>query len=100
MVFDTPETRRHVLPAPAFHTECRPTVVVVGMTTHINHAIDAARAAEHLAAQPDFIAMTVTVIRLHRDEPRVSGIAQQFAESFRHADQWAGIFRTRLDQHD
>ena len=49
MIFQPPEGRQHVIPAPAGQPELAPVVVVGGLAAHRDHGIDGGAAADHLA---------------------------------------------------
>src|SRR5206468_1977849 len=51
IALDLTEHGQHVMPAPAAIAELRPMVIVLPLSAHPHHAVDCARAAEHLAAR-------------------------------------------------
>ena len=70
VVFVQFEIRQTVLPIPTFVTgEGSPLVVITGLTTHINHAVDAGAAAEHFAARVTQAAPIESVGRFGVIEP-------------------------------
>ena len=57
------EQRQHVVVAPAVVPEVRPRVVVAAMAAGIDHPVERARAAEHLAARPLQLAVRACSLR-------------------------------------
>src|SRR5690606_11541815 len=93
------EVGQHVRPAPAGATELGPAVVVVGKAPGIDHAVDAAGAADGAALEPGFLAPVGALVDL--EGPHM-GIArrQQLADAPGHCDEKAAVHGAALDhQH-
>jgi hypothetical protein len=94
------EVGQHVGPAPAGIARGGPGIVVLGLAAHVDHGVDRARAAEHLAARLVAAAAVQPRLRLGRERPvGAAGLAEQ-RESGRAVDQHALVDRPRLEQAD
>ena len=79
------EDRQHVLVAPAAIAELGPVVVVLGLAADIDHAVDRARAAQHLAAGNFDAPAARALVRLRRVAPVDGGIVDHLGDADRHA---------------
>ena len=79
------EDRQHVLVAPAAVAELRPVVVVLRLAADEDHAVDRARAAQHLAARHLDAPPARALVRLRRVAPVDRGIVDHLGDADRHA---------------
>src|SRR5690606_20970914 len=93
------EVGQHVRPAPAGATELGPAVVVVGKAPGIDHAVDAAGAADGTALEPGFLAPVAALVDLVGPHMGVAG-RQQLADTPGHVDQKTAVHGTALDHQN
>lgn len=98
MILDRQEGAADRLPAPAGRARRLPVVIILRMAAGIDHAVDRARSAQRLAAQPD--PRRIAGLGLRRIMPGEARIGQRAAQPQRNADIGRGRFRPRLDQRD
>ena len=79
------EDRQHVLVAPAAVAELRPVIVVLRLAADIDHAVDRARAAQHLAARNLDAPPARAFVRLRRVAPVDGRIVDHLGDADRHA---------------
>ncbi len=77
-----------------------PAVVVARLAAHVDHAVDAARAAEHLAARIAQAPAVEPGSRLGRIEPVGARIADAVQIADRDVDPEVVVLASRLDQED
>ena len=93
------EDRQHVLVAPAAIAELRPVVVVLRLAADIDHAVDRARAAQHLAARHVDAPPARALVRLRRVAPVDRRIVDHLGDADRHArPEEVRAFGARLQQ--
>ena len=95
---DLLEERPHVVPCPAGIAECRPVVVVLTQSAHVDHCIDRARPAEQLAARPVAAAVVQRGLRLAAIHPVEARVVEALAVADRHAHEEAVVAAARLEQ--
>src|SRR6185312_13179923 len=78
------EDRQHVLIAPAAIAELRPVVIVLRLTADIDHAVDRARPAQHLAARHVDLAAAGALVRFGAVAPVDGGIVDHLGDADRH----------------
>ena len=76
-----PEQRHHLVVAPAAATELRPAVIVGRVAANIEHAVDRARTAQHLAARRMDGPAIGAFLRLGGVHPVVAGIVKQVSDA-------------------
>ena len=79
------EDRQHVLVAPAAVAELGPVVVVLRLAADIDHAVDRARPAQHLAARNFYAPPARALVRLRRVAPVDGRIVDHLGDADRHA---------------
>src|SRR6202011_1092694 len=84
VTFHPPEDRQHVLIAPAAVAELGPVVVILRLAAHIDHAVDRARSAHHLAARHVDAASARTFVGLGLVAPVHGGIVDHLGGADRH----------------
>src|SRR6266700_2053532 len=77
MVFEPPERRLDVIPAPARQAKLTPVVIVGGLPAHRDHRVNGGRAADHLAAGIGQRAAVETGFRLGPKHPVRTRIADR-----------------------
>src|SRR5207302_5426257 len=85
IALDILEHRQHVVPAPAAIAELRPVVVVLRLAAHPHHAVDRARAAEHLSTRYGNISPAGRGLRFGGIEPVDAGAIDEARKAHRHA---------------
>ena len=93
------EVRHAVLPTPRIVTgELRPLVVVARLAAHVDHAVDAGAAAEHLAARIAQRAAVQPGVRVGTEQPVGARIADAVEVTHRHVDPQVIVVAAGLDQ--
>ena len=92
------EVGQHVVPAPASIPHLLPTVIIVGLPTHINHAVNRGTAAQHLPARIGQRPAIEAGIGLGSVAPVHSRIAHVVKVAHRHVDPESTVAATRFDQ--
>ncbi|MND38723.1 hypothetical protein D3C80_294320 [compost metagenome] len=98
-VFHSLEIGQHIGIGPAARATLRPVIVIAGMATHIDHAVDRRRAANHFATRRDQAASTNMRLGLGRKSPIISFHIHGEGESGRHLDQRSDVRSAKFD-HD
>ena len=93
------EDRQHVLPAPAAVAELGPVVVVLALAAHPHHAVDGARAAEHVSARHGNGAPAGVGLGLGGIEPVDAGAVDELGEADGHAREGMGLAAGFQQQH-
>ncbi|MCY1401208.1 hypothetical protein D9M71_163210 [compost metagenome] len=92
VVLDGAEGLLHCRPAPFRPGLVFPALVVLRLTTHVDHPVDRAGAADDLATHPGFRRLGVREARLlHREMPGVLRVAHQFRDTLGHLHQRAAV---------
>ncbi len=100
VAFQPPEVRQAVLERPALVAHLAPLVIIRGEASDIDHAVDCARAADHLAARPVDAAPVELRLGLGREFPVHGGIEEGLGKADRNRQPGAPGFRARLQQQD
>ena len=100
VVLGAPEVGQHVVPAPAVVAFARPAVVVLGLAAHVDHGVDRARAAEHLAARLVAAPAAEAGLRHGLEGPVVGAVLGQQREPGGAVDEDALVGRPGLEQAD
>lgn len=98
VVLDRLEALRDLGPAPADSALRGPLVVVLRMAAHVDHAVDRARAAQHLPARPDLLSPPFACVGRHRGVVGMLRVREQLAEALGHGDQGAAVLGAGFDQ--
>jgi hypothetical protein len=80
------EIGQHVVPAPALAAALAPAVVIPRRAAHVNHTVDRAGAAEHLAARLIENAAVEPLLRLGVEHPIHARIGEDFRVAERNVD--------------
>ena len=94
------EVGQHLGPGPAGVARGRPVVVVARLAAHVDHGVDRARAAEHLAARLVAAAAVQPRLRHGLEGPVGGAVLRQHGEPGRAVDQHALVDRAGLEQAD
>src|SRR5690606_16865831 len=86
LVLAPAEVRQDLVPAPPARAHLRPAVVVRRLSAHVEHAVDRARPAEHLALGPLVPPPARALVDLGLVEPVDLGIVERLAEADRRVD--------------
>jgi len=93
------EGGQHLLPAPRVVAgQCGPLVVVARLAAHVDHAVDARTAAQHLAARIPQRAAVQTRLGFGAELPIRSGIADAVEIAHRDVDPVVVVLAAGLDQ--
>ena len=98
LVLGAAEVRQHVVEAPAGIAELPPVIVVRRLAAQIEQAVDRARAAQHLAARLDDLAVVELGLRLGLVEPVDPCVGEQLAVAERDVDPEVAIVAAGLQQ--
>ena len=93
------EQRQHVGVAPAVVPQVRPGVVVAAMTARVDHPVQRARSAEHLAARPLQLAVRARCLGDRAVAPVLLAVPQ-LEDARWVVDRRVDIRPARLEQHD
>ncbi len=100
VIFHAPKIRQHIRPVPARIAASGPVVEITCIAPNIDHRVDRARAAEHLATRPVRRTTVKTRVRFGRVPPVHAGIRETSPVTDRYADPRAAIGPTGLEnQH-
>ena len=94
------EIGQYVVPRPAAVAELAPMIEILGLAAHVDHAVDRAGAAQHLAAGIKDRAVVDAGIGLGDVAPGQGLVVEQFDVAGRDVDQRVAVGPARLDQHD
>ncbi|PAV72392.1 hypothetical protein WR25_15959 [Diploscapter pachys] len=89
---------QHIVERPAFVTQRVPVVVIVVMAADVDHAIDRAAAAQHLAARLVAMATAQASLRSGLERPVDMPCRQDRGHADGGVDQRRAVFRARFDQ--
>src|SRR5215475_9008784 len=85
LVFRFLKVGKHIRVAPTGIAQVAPAVVVAALTADINHGVDRAAAAQHLAARPIEAAVSQLSLRLRVVSP-ITRTFKQLGEGYRYVD--------------
>src|SRR5262249_11891754 len=95
------EVGQDVLIGPALIAELAPMVVILGLAANVDEAVDAARAAEHLAARPEDLAVLELGLGLGLVAPVDALVGDRLAVADRDVDpRMRAIIAPRLEHDD
>jgi hypothetical protein len=99
VVFVAQEVRQAPPPTPRVIAECRgPAVVVATLAAHVDHAVDAGAAAQHLAARIAQAASVQARIRIGLEQPIGARVADAVQIAHRDVDPHVGVVAAGFDQ--
>lgn len=99
MVFVQLEVGQGVVPGPvAVARQLRPLVVVTCLAAHVDHAVDARRAAQRLAARVTQRAAIQTSVRFGVEQPVGARVANAIQVADRNVNPVVVVLAARLDQ--
>ena len=98
--FRLAEVGKNVVVAPAGIAELAPHVEVLRLAADVDHAVDRARSAEHLAARRDHRAPGQFRLRFGFVTPVVAAVGEQLAVAERDMNPEIAVRRPRLQQED
>ena len=98
LVLGLAEIGQHVVEAPAGIAELAPVVEVLRLAAHVEQAVDRTRAAQHLAARLDDLAVVELGLRLGRVEPVDPAVVEQLAVAERNVNPEMAVVPARLEQ--
>ena len=100
LVFGALEVGQHVGRRPAGVAELAPQVEVLVLAADVDHAVDAGRTAEHLAARPEDAATVGAGIGLGFIAPVHRGVGEGLAVAERDVDPAVAVLAAGFQQHD
>ena len=98
--FRAPEIGKQVLERPAGAAHLAPDVVFTGMAPRVDHAVDAARTAQHPSLEPGEFAVLHPGNRVGLEAPVEPGMVRSGEPEAGKAQEQAVVAPARLEQHD
>ena len=88
----------HIVVSPTRASRGCPTVVVLSLATHIQHAVDGAGSAQHLAGWPEIDSVVPALVRLSHVQPIQRWVADGFDDGGRNMDKGRDISPTCFEK--
>ena len=93
-----PEVGQDVGVGPAAVAELRPRIIVESLSAHVKHAVDRARAADHLAPRNREPTPPEVVVGLGLEKPVQGGVVEQLLKADRHPNPDAAVLAAGFEE--
>ena len=96
--FDAGKGLQHLVIGPIAATHLSPLIIVLSLTTNVNHRIDGATATKHMALRHNRRAAIQAFVAFTHINLRVFALHQHFEKSSGNVDEWINIAGTAFNQ--